>query len=43
MSVKTSARRILAEGVWHFLGHNIVNYLRITLTGKASKNFKPIR
>ncbi|MDR1453812.1 MAG: glycosyltransferase [Candidatus Margulisbacteria bacterium] len=43
MSVKTSARRILAEGVWHFLGHNILNYLRITLTGKASQNFKPIR
>lgn len=43
MAVHTSARRILAEGVLHFLGHNILNYIRITTTGKASKNFKPIR
>ncbi|MDR0646699.1 MAG: glycosyltransferase [Elusimicrobiota bacterium] len=43
MAVRTSARRLLAEGPLHFIGHNILNFLRITLTGKASKNFKPIR
>lgn len=43
MAVHASARRLLAEGPLHFIGHNILNFLRITLTGKASKNFKPIR
>ncbi|GBR77388.1 glycosyl transferase GTA-type super family [Candidatus Termititenax dinenymphae] len=43
MGVHTSARRLLAEGPLHFIGHNILNFLRITLTGKASSNFKPIR
>ena len=43
MAVHTSARRLLAEGPLHFIGHNVLNFLRITLTGKASKNFKPIR
>jgi GT2 family glycosyltransferase len=43
MAVHTSARRLLAEGPLHFIGHNILNFLRITLTGKASENFKPIR
>ena len=43
MAVHASARRLLAEGPLHFIGHNILNFARITLTGKASKNFKPIR
>jgi len=43
MAVRTSARRLQAEGALHFIGHNILNFLRITLTGKASENFKPIR
>ncbi|GBR76434.1 glycosyl transferase GTA-type super family [Candidatus Termititenax persephonae] len=43
MRVHTSARRLLAEGPLHFIGHNVLNFLRITLTGKASQNFKPIR
>jgi glycosyltransferase involved in cell wall biosynthesis len=43
MAVHTSARRLLAEGPLHFIGHNVLNFLKITLTGQASKNFKPIR
>ncbi|MBU0580446.1 MAG: hypothetical protein KKA19_04645, partial [Candidatus Margulisbacteria bacterium] len=43
MKVHTSARRLLAYGIWRFLAHHIKNYFNIIFRGKASDNFEPIR
>ncbi len=43
IKVYTSSRRLLAEGVFKFLGHHIANYFRMYIKGKASDDFKPIR
>ncbi len=43
IKVFTSVRRLMAEGVLHFLGHHIANYFRMYTKGQASKDFKPIR
>ena len=43
IKVYTSIRRLMAQGVFKFLGHHLANYFRMYIKGEASSDFKPIR
>jgi len=41
--VRTSARRLVGIGGWHFVAHHALNYWRILRGKKGSSDFKPYR